>query len=245
MKLIKVLLVASFGIVLMFGAPAQADYREVFVCNYQDGKDMGDILSARDFYLKQAKKAGIQVPESFVWNHLKGSAPIDVIWFSNYESEMDFAKQADASAGSSEMAAVNARFESVVDCTAGLSSRKTVYASAEFNVTGESAIISSNACMLNDGVDAKALDDLWNHVKGVLGSMDEYNNFMLYTSNSTTPGANTADLYLYGVSDNLTAWAAGRAAFGSSDAGQSLSRHFQALMSCNADLWIGQKVVGE
>jgi len=243
-KLIKAFLVASLGFMLMFGAPAQADYREVYVCNYLDGKDMGDIESARDYYLKQSEKAGISTPDAFVWNHFKGGAPVDVIWFNNYDDEADWAKRTDAAAGSSEMAAVTARFDTVVDCSAGLSSRETVYDSGDFTVSGDSAIISSNRCMLNDGVTSQDLDDLWGHAKGTLSSMDEYSNFLLFVSNSVTPGANSADLYLYGVSDNLTAWAAGRAAFGSSDAGQSLNRHFQALMTCTSDLWIGQQVVG-
>jgi len=243
-KIIKVLLAVSFGFMLMFGAPAQADVREVYVCDYLDGKDMDDILLARDYYLKQSKKAGLTTPDAFVWNHFKGSANADVIWFNNYTDMMDFAKQSDAAAGSSEMASVNQRFDTIVDCTPGLASRETVYDSGDFTVTGGSAIISSNACMLNDGVTSKDLDDLWSHAKSVLSSMDEYNNFLFFASTPVTRGVNSADLYLYGVSDNLTAWAKGRAAFGASDAGQSLSRHLQVLMNCTADLWIGQQVVG-
>lgn len=244
MKLIKMLLVASVGFVFMFGAPAQADYREVYVCDYKDGKGMDDVLSARDNYLKQAKKAGIPTPDAFVWNHFRGGATADVIWFNNYENEADWAKQTDASAGSAEMAGVNARFETVVDCSPGLATRKSVYASENFAVDGNSAVISSNACMLNDGVTSASLDDLWDHANGVLSNMDEYSNFLLYASNPVTPGANSADLYLYGVSDSLTSWAAGRAAFGGTDAGQQLGRHFRAMMTCTSDLWIGQQVVG-
>ena len=241
----KKLLAASFGFVLMFGAPAQADVREVYGCNYLDGKGMDDLMSARDYYLKQSKKAGLATPDSFVWSLFKGDVPVDVLWFSNYTDLMDFAKQSDAAAGSSEMAAVNARFETVVDCNATLASREQVYDGGEFAVTGGSAFISSFACMLNDGVTSANLNDLWNHVRGALGTMDEYKNFVLYAATPLTPGANAADIYIYGVNDNTTAWATGQAAFEGSKAGQSLGRHFEALMDCNSSLWIGQKVVGE
>ncbi len=244
MNVIKAILVASLGFVLMFSAPAQADIREVYVCNYHDGKGMADILSARDYYLKQAKKAGLATPDAFVWNLYKGAVPADAIWFTNHTDMMAFAKQAQAEGASPEMAAVNARFETVVDCEASLASRQQVFDGGAFAVSGDTALISANACMLNDGVSPADLKDLWGHIKGVLGGMDEYKNFLLYASTPLTPGANSADMYLYGVNDNLTAWAAGRAAFGESKAAESLMRHFQALMSCDASLWIGQRVVG-
>jgi len=65
-KRFKMLLTASLILLVSFSIPIQADVREVFVCNYLDGKDMDDVLSARDFYLKQAKKAGLETPMAYV-----------------------------------------------------------------------------------------------------------------------------------------------------------------------------------
>ena len=32
--------------------------REIYTCSFNEGKDMNDLMAARDFYLKQMEKAG-------------------------------------------------------------------------------------------------------------------------------------------------------------------------------------------
>ena len=92
MERIKIICAAFLVFAIATSWSAQADVREVFICNYLDGKDMGDMMSARDYYLKQAKKAGIDIPNSFVWTPYKtSSSTSDLLWFSNYENLAAFA----------------------------------------------------------------------------------------------------------------------------------------------------------
>ena len=52
-------------LLILFGFSTQAEeaqspgVTEVFQCSYNDGKDWDDLMSARDYFLKQASKAGI------------------------------------------------------------------------------------------------------------------------------------------------------------------------------------------
>ena len=55
--------VFTFGTLGMaMQANAQSAMGEVFICNYDSGKGMDDLLKAKDFYLKQAEKAGATTP---------------------------------------------------------------------------------------------------------------------------------------------------------------------------------------
>lgn len=243
MERIKAIFAAFLVFAISTSLSVQADVREVFICNYLDGKDMGDMMSARDYYLKQAKKAGIDVPNSFVWTPYKtNSSTSDLLWFSNYENLAAFAATADAQAASAEMAEVQAGFDSVVKCTSALGTRNLIFDGGGLDLTPP-VIITSSTCNLNPGVGAADLEDLWGHVRGTLGDMDEYKNGTFYSYTPITTSSTTPDLFLYGVNDTVTDWANKRAAFGASKAGASLGRHFQAVMECNNSLWRGQQVI--
>jgi len=242
-KIIKTFLTASLFYAITLIMPAQADVREVFVCHYLDGHNMSDVMSARDFYLKQAKKAGIEPPMSFVWTPYKADTDIDVIWFSNYESMDAFAAQADVAMASPEMIAVQARFDSVVKCTSSLGMRELIYEGDEPAVADPPAIISSNACKLNHAAENADMGDLWGHVQDTLTGIDAYKQSIAYAFTPIITSPTSPDLYLYEVSDNVTSWAAKRAAFASSDASASLGRHFQKIMDCTNTLWIGERVI--
>ena len=246
MKQIKILIIASLGFMFAMAVPAQADVREVFACNYLAGKDMSDIRSARDFYLKQAKKSGIEVPEAFVWNLYKGTSNAEVLWFNNYENLISFGKSADENNASPEMAAVNARFNSVVDCQSVLAQRETIFRGGEPLWSGEpkpSVMINSNACTINESFNRGDLKDLWEHVNGVLGGMDEYKNFLLFASTPIMTRQGGPQLYLYGISNSVMEWASDSSALRSSEAGQGLMRHFQKVLSCNNSIWMGERMV--
>ena len=77
----------------------------------------------------------------------------------------------------------------------------------------------------------------------VLGSMDAYKNSMVYVTTPMTQGPNTPDLFIYGVNENVSAWANKQAAFAASEGGPGLGRHFQSVLDCNSSLWMGQRVV--
>ncbi|MEM8769537.1 MAG: hypothetical protein AAGE43_19025, partial [Pseudomonadota bacterium] len=55
-----------------------------FACNFNDGKDMDDLRSARDFYVRESGKEGLETAPAYVWSLFKGGVPFDHIWFDLY-----------------------------------------------------------------------------------------------------------------------------------------------------------------
>ncbi len=243
MKRLEMFVVGSLMLVLSLSL--HADVREAYICNYADGKDMGDLMSARDFYVKEAEKAGLEPATAFVWTPVKagGDRVPDVLWFNNYDDEIAFAKQSDAFAASAPMEKVNERFNSVMTCNSAIASREVVYNSGELTGSNPTVIIASTACMVRPDVSAENLEDLWSHVRAVLGRIDAYKNHLLYRTMPTTSGRNSPDLRLYSVNSDMTDWASKRAAFQASEATPQLMRHFQSTLDCNTSLWTGQRVV--
>jgi len=243
MNVIKLFSATIIGVFLLLANVVQADIREVYMCNFLDGKDMNDMLSARDYYLKQAKKSGIATPTAFVWTPYKGNSSADLLWFNNHKNMMEFAKQADEFNGSTAMASAITRFNSVVKCNSILASRDTMFEGGEPPVATPPAIISSNACMFKGNILPADISDFKQHVGEVLGSIPAYKNAVLYASSPLTPANNSADLYLYSVHENLSSWASKRVAFEASKGAAALGRHFQSMLDCTTSLWIGQRVV--
>ena len=53
---------------------------ESWTCSYKEGKGLNDLLAARDFELKQAEKAGIDLGNQFLWSLYKGDRDFDFVW---------------------------------------------------------------------------------------------------------------------------------------------------------------------
>jgi hypothetical protein len=195
--------------------------------------------------VKQADKAGHSLAPSYVWSSFKGGPGVDHIWFAVHQSLADFATESEAFGTAPELAGVNARFDTVASCESNIAMARPIFQGSETSgPTGEPAFISSNACMFRPGVDASALPDLESHINGVLSGISEYNSTTLFSATPMTQGVNSADLYLFAVNDNQSAWAAAVTAFQASPAAQSLGRHFNSLVNCKTALWFSQQVVG-
>lgn len=87
--------------------------RDTYTRNFNDGKDMGDLMAARDYYLKQMEKAGLEASDAYVWTPFKAAAGFDFLWANNHENIMAYAESTDAFNASVEAAAAMERFESV------------------------------------------------------------------------------------------------------------------------------------
>ena len=48
---------------------------ETWGCTYKSGKDMEDVLKARDYMVSQAEKAGLSLTDSYLWSLIKGNIP--------------------------------------------------------------------------------------------------------------------------------------------------------------------------
>ena len=68
---------------------------ETFACNFHDGQDMDDLLSARDYFVRQAERAGITPRASYVWSRYKGGPDFDYVWLTVHQDLAAFAARAD------------------------------------------------------------------------------------------------------------------------------------------------------
>ena len=240
----------TFSLLLSFGA-AQAEEAsppvllESFACSYHDGKDRDDLLTARDYMVKQAAKAEMSLTTSYVWHRYKGGPDLDHVWFSVHESLATFAAQSEAFGAAPEMADVEARFESVAECDSNIAMARPVFQGSESSNDGGTAFIASNACMVQPGTSPADLIDLENHIRDVLGGISEYNASSVFMATPMTAGPNSADAYLFAVHPSQSQWAATSAAFQASAGRDSLVRHFQAVLDCKTSLWFSEQVVGE
>lgn len=217
---------------------------ESFACNYHDGKDIDDLLAARDYMVKQADKAGVSLAPSYVWSQFKGGPGLDHIWFTVHESLNAFAAESEAFGSAPELAGVNARFGTVASCESNIAMARPIFQGSEAEPPGGPAFISSNACMFRPGADASSLGDLENHINGVLGGISAYNSTTVISATPFTSGPNSADLYIFAINENQSAWAAGVTAFQASAGGPGLGRHFDSVLDCDTALWFSQQVVG-
>ena len=231
MKPGKLLFLVLAGFAFATCSYAREDVRETFACNFYDGKDMDDLMSARDFYLKQAQKAGFKTPNAFVWTPFKGDFKHDFLWFNDHADLQAFASATDVAQTTPEMAVVQARFDSIADCSSGLTLRRRVYDGGEAPVTTPPAFIVASACKLNHGVRIADLGDLWGHVTSVLDTLGKHKAFHFYVGTPYRANSSSHDLFMHRVNDSASAWAARVEALDSSTAGQALGRHFNSLLS--------------
>ena len=113
-------LVFSISTIADHHAPAsQPGILEAWQCNYKPGKNYSDLMSARDYLVKRSAKAGITPERSFVWSLYKGDDPVDFVWLTAHENMLAFGAAADRDAASN-FSDVQARFDSVADCMAGM-----------------------------------------------------------------------------------------------------------------------------
>lgn len=222
--------------------------REIFACNFNDGKDMGDLMAARDFYLKQVEKAGIPARRAFVWTPFKAAVEFDFLWANNFPDMMTFAKESDAYVKSPEGQAADERFASVATCSSSLAMRRLFFqAEGELNVDpAVGAVINVGACNYRHGHGPEDLDDLVGHAGNIMGNAGVKDGFIAYVSvPDMGAGPNTRDFYLYGVNSSLEAWATRGKAMQAAAGIDSLRRHFRTIAQCNTALFYGREVVAE
>lgn len=243
MRRILVLL-ATIGLVSLTGAAQAAEtgpVREVYACNFKEGSDMDDLMSARDFYLKQMEKAGITADPAFVWTPIAGTPDWDFIWFNNLSNLNAFGQGFDKYEASPEGQAAAARFNSVARCDMSLATHQQFFDGGEFGAT-ERAVISSSACRLRHGQTMQNMQDLITHLKGVLADSDLHKSFLAYM-NVPMVSTTDADLFLYGVHENMADYAARTTEISTADSWGMLRRHFAQVLDCKASLWWGEPVV--
>ena len=216
--------------------------REVYACNFKGNSDVGDLMSARDYYLQQLEKADLEPSDAFVWTPIAGAPDVDFLWFNNAENLNEFGRASDAYYATEEGRAADSRFESVADCTMSLSTRQLVYDGGALEVEDNSAIIGAAACRLRHGQNMANVQDLITHLRGVLEASDMHDAFLAYIEVPMVSSTDM-DLYFYGVHDSMTDYAARTTMVQTADSWGMLRRHFEQVVDCNSSLWNGMQVV--
>lgn len=239
---LPILLLAS-PISLAAEMPPPPGVLDSYQCVYQPGKNIDDLMAARDYYVKQAAKAGFATPPAYIWELAKGDAPIDVVWFDIHENLGAFAASADAAAGSAEIAASNERFDTVVKCQSGIGSVRPIFQRGEPDPNAGPSFVTSSACRLKHGQNQQNVGDLVRHIGGVMEGMGDKAPAASFIGDPITSGPNTPDYYIFSFSPNATAWSEFVRTLVTNPAGQMLGRHFNTVMDCNMSMWTGQWVI--
>lgn len=220
--------------------------RETFVCNFNQGQDMDDLMSARDFYLTQVEKLGLDPRQHFVWTPFKVDVDFDFIWAANFPDLVTFGRESDQFMNSAEGRAAQERFDRVATCSSSLSQRWQLYqAPGEFSGDpGSPAVIGTFACNYRAGQGPDDLGDFMNHATDVVSGLNREDGYVAYAAVPMTgAGPNTRDVYFYGVQGTLEDWAERSVAIQTSEAGASLQRHLNTIFDCSSGLFFGQQVV--
>jgi hypothetical protein len=224
---------------------ANAALGEVFICDWQDGQGVDELMQARDYYVRQAEKAGITLPPAYVWTpiHVSSGGP-DLLWFQYYENGTQYGEFGEAMAAAEEMNDVQARFDRVGTCQSSLFNQTPIYQGSKMDTVTPPSYLVSSACNFRSGrIDQAALEDFQNHVAGVMGASGNYENFAIYSRQPITRGADSPHVRFFSVHDNALDWGRRQDAFMSMDGAASLGRHFDDLFECTQSHWMGQNVI--
>ncbi len=220
---------------------------ETWACTYNAGQDIDDLMSARDYYVKQAAKAGVELSPAYVWLPFKGAVPMDFLWMSPHDNLSAFAAFSDTFAATPDLSGVQGRFDNVASCRPGLNNIMPVHQreGADASDNDDTTHIASFACDLKHGRSSADLVDLRNHIGGVMGSMGDNSPNSMFMVQPITGGVDVRDVYMFSVYNNVSDWSSFRAAMLPSEAGQSLIRHFNVIVDCDQTLWSGMQVIGD
>ena len=218
---------------------------EGHLCTYNEGQDREDLDALKDFYLKQAEKAGYKAPLAYLWTANLGVQPYDFAWVNVHESLSEFAAANDAYAASSELAQASERANKVMTCQANLSPYSYVFRK-ESAPEAVPLAIASYGCDLRPGQGFGELQALMDHISTVNQSMgdqalDEVVQVMPLTGDLHGP-----DVYVMAVSSRgASGWGEHLDAINASPAGRAVNAHFNAVLNCRMNLWNAEPFITE
>lgn len=239
----------TFGLIIPFGmlssfsyaadAPTPPALMETYLCNLKPGKDLDDVLAARDNLVKQSKKAGLALQDSYLWSHFRGNSQVDLIWHSIYGSLAEWAAETDAAMGKPEMAGVNAKFDEAVDCRTVIGTLKPIHVGK--GERPERNFVSAYTCQVNDGVNRQDVGDLVKHLQQVVTAQGDAAPGLVALIEPMTGGPNISDVVIFNLSESVSAWAEFMGGI-QSDGGM-LRRHFNTTLDCSLNLYNSRKVI--
>ncbi len=240
-RTIAVTLVALAGLASTAHA---ADWAyEVYICDFNEGKGMEDMLEARDFYLERAAAAGREPPTAYIWTPYRGNVDFDLLWFNVFDTLTAWGEEMDWDETWDDLNAVMARFNEVAKCRASISHATGITGSSETTQITPPSLIENWACNLKHGIRARDLDDLYGHLRSAVAQFDWGNEVFMFASSPISPGETSKDVYITAVHDGPGQFARRETEFLGSEAGQSVLNHINSLLDCNVAFFNGWRVV--
>ncbi len=215
--------------------------REVYACNYFEGKDRSDLMAARDYMIEHSEMGDLALVPTFLWEPLKTDNELDFLWFNEFESIEQFGQEFDEYLASPHGQMIQARFDEIVDCGTGLVTHTQIHDGGNLTVNPP-AFVSSAACRLRGNhslEEVTAAVGRFTDLIDDIGSHSESTVFMQIPLVSSTG----MDVYFFAVFDDASAWAAADAAVAGSSRGAVIGAEFQSLMRCNTSLWTADIIV--
>ena len=220
---------------------------ETWTCSFKDGKDVSDLLKARDYMVSQGAKAGVPLPTSFLWNLVKGETPVDYVWFNVHPSVSAYGNSADALQASGIGLAVSKRFSVVADCIAGLGTAQMIYPRGEAARVPEPPVfIAAEACSYITADSRDSLPELIADLNRAIEGMGEYAPaFSTALMPFTLRAAGAPDVVLYSGFDSASAWSNYFLELSTTAAGRGLQTRKQEVLDCEGlSIWSSEQVVG-
>jgi hypothetical protein len=219
---------------------------ETWGCSYKEGKDWNDKRKARDYLVAQIDKAGLKKVPGYHWTQKKGMAPVDTVWFDVHDNVAAFAAASDAWDASGIGPGVDAQFDRVEDCTAGLSTMRPFHQqedNADDAAEDDTTLIASLACTFQHGKGFEQVPELANHMGTVMASFGKDGPGFAAVRQPITGNTNFPDLFIFSVFDDMTHWGKYVTQLFGTDAGRSMRNHMDMVLDCNISMWDGQMVV--
>ena len=215
--------------------------REYYACNYLEGKDINDLMAARDYMVEQI--GGNYEGTTFLWTPIKANNDFDFLWFNQYTNLSQWGSEIQALWNTPVYLDVIQRFESMSNCVTGMVTHVPIFEGGAFQVANNSgAIVESFACTLKDGGDLAGVNSAvehWRQVVTGLGAHSNYNAFM------QIPFVSSAgrDVFYFGVYPDFEAYAAGTTTLQNSSDHTDVLALFARQHRCDSSLWEGRPIV--
>ena len=140
---------------------------------------------------------------------------------------------------------MDAQFEKVEDCQAGLSALRPFHQQEGGN-DGDgdgSTLIVNLACGFKHGKGFDDMPDLMGHMGGVMAGFGADGPGFAAVRQPITSGPNFPDLFIFSVYENMSHWGRYVAQLFGTDAGQRMRNHMDMVVDCHISMWNGTMVV--
>lgn len=215
--------------------------REFFACNYLEGKDLDDLMAARDYAVE--RMGDDWNATTFLWTPVMTDNELDFLWFNQYDSMEDWGNDMQGLWNTPRYNDIIGRFNSMSSCVSGIVTHNPMYQGGSFQPASDgNPVVVSFACSLRDGGTMQEVNSAVQHYQRVMNQLGTHSNFNSFMQTPVISSSGR-DVYFFGVYPSFQAYARGTATLTNSTDYASVSAHFQSQLQCATSLWEGRVIV--